>query len=76
MDFRPQLRSVTAPATAASQLVIGLWLRPQLGAQPQLGDGEMFLAARAVAPDSGRVLEVLTTERAFQFYAGNFLAAR
>jgi aldose 1-epimerase len=32
-----------------------------------------MLAARVQEPDSGRVLEVLTTEPAIQFYAGNFL---
>jgi aldose 1-epimerase len=31
------------------------------------------LAARVVEPDSGRVLEVLTTEPGLQFYSGNFL---
>ncbi len=31
------------------------------------------LAARLADPDSGRVLEVLTTEPAIQFYSGNFL---
>lgn len=36
--------------------------------------GEMSLAARVTEPNSGRVLEVLTTEPGIQFYAGNFLA--
>jgi len=31
------------------------------------------LAARVVDPESGRVLEVLTTEPGIQFYSGNFL---
>ncbi|MGH9772991.1 MAG: galactose-1-epimerase, partial [Candidatus Acidiferrales bacterium] len=31
------------------------------------------LAARAFDPDSGRVLEVLTTQPGIQFYSGNFL---
>jgi aldose 1-epimerase len=31
------------------------------------------LAARAVDPDSGRVLQVLTTQPGIQFYTGNFL---
>jgi aldose 1-epimerase len=35
--------------------------------------GELRLAARAVEPKSGRVLEVLTTEPGVQFYSGNFL---
>lgn len=33
----------------------------------------LILAARAVDPKSGRVLETLTTEPGMQFYAGNFL---
>lgn len=33
----------------------------------------MELAARVVEPKSGRVLEVLTTEPAVQFYSGNFM---
>jgi aldose 1-epimerase len=37
-------------------------------------DGSSFrLAGRALDPTSGRVLEVLTTEPAVQFYSGNFL---
>jgi aldose 1-epimerase len=35
--------------------------------------GEPRLAARVRDPDSGRVLEVLTTEPGVQFYTGNFL---
>lgn len=34
---------------------------------------ELSLAARAVEPGSGRVLEVLTTEPGVQLYCGNFL---
>jgi aldose 1-epimerase len=37
------------------------------------GDTSLILAARVQEPTSGRVLEVLTTEPAIQFYAGNFL---
>ena len=33
----------------------------------------LVLAARAVDPTSGRVMEVRTTEPAIQFYSGNFL---
>jgi aldose 1-epimerase len=36
-------------------------------------DGEMMLAAQVYEPESGRVLEVWTTEPGIQFYAGNFL---
>jgi aldose 1-epimerase len=36
-------------------------------------DTSMMLAARVYDPDSGRSLEVWTTEPGIQFYAGNFL---
>jgi aldose 1-epimerase len=35
--------------------------------------GTLRLAARVSEPNSGRVMEVLTTEPGIQFYAGNFL---
>jgi len=35
--------------------------------------GELSLAARVHEPETGRVMEVLTTEPAMQFYTGNFL---
>jgi aldose 1-epimerase len=38
----------------------------------QSADG-LELAARVFDPDSGRGLEVLTTEPGLQFYSGNFL---
>jgi aldose 1-epimerase len=38
-------------------------------------DKSLILAARVEDPDSGRVLEVLTTEPGIQFYTGNFLDA-
>jgi aldose 1-epimerase len=38
----------------------------------QKGDG-LTLAARVTEPESGRVLEVLTTQPGLQFYSGNFL---
>jgi aldose 1-epimerase len=36
-------------------------------------DDELVLAARVAEPDSGRVLEVWSTEPGVQFYSGNFL---
>ena len=36
-------------------------------------EGELSLAARAEDPESGRVMDVYTTEPGIQFYAGNFL---
>jgi aldose 1-epimerase len=41
--------------------------------RPSPADKSLILAARAVDPASGRVLEVLTTEPGVQFYSGNFL---
>ena len=35
--------------------------------------GALELAARVVEPESGRVMEVLTTEPGIQLYGGNFL---
>ncbi len=37
------------------------------------GGGEIVLAARVYEPQSGRVMEVYTTEPGIQFYSGNFL---
>jgi aldose 1-epimerase len=37
------------------------------------GGGTMALSARVVEPDSGRVMEISTTEPGIQFYSGNFL---
>lgn len=37
------------------------------------GGNSLALAARVEEPDSGRVLEVLTTQPGVQFYTGNFL---
>lgn len=45
------------------------WVLVEGGAD---ADG-LRLAARVVEPESGRVMEVYTTEPAIQFYAGNFL---
>ncbi|RKY08029.1 MAG: galactose-1-epimerase [Planctomycetota bacterium] len=36
-------------------------------------DGSMALAARVSEPETGRVMEVYTTEPGIQFYTGNFL---
>jgi aldose 1-epimerase len=35
--------------------------------------GELKFAARAIAPDTGRAMEVHTTQPGLQFYSGNFL---
>lgn len=36
-------------------------------------DASLIVAARVVEPDSGRTLEISTTEPGIQFYSGNFL---
>ncbi|ROT99642.1 galactose mutarotase [Marinobacter sp. R17] len=41
--------------------------------RPDGRDGELVLAARVTEPDSGRILEIATTEPGIQFYSGNFL---
>jgi aldose 1-epimerase len=56
------------------QIVIGQgydfnWVLDRAGVQ----DRSLILAARAVDPASGRILDVLTTEPGIQFYSGNFL---
>jgi len=38
--------------------------------------GEMVLMARVTEPESGRVLEVRSTEPGLQFYSGNFLSKK
>jgi aldose 1-epimerase len=40
------------------------------------GGGDMALAARVFDPESGRTMEVFTTEPGLQFYIGNFLDGR
>jgi aldose 1-epimerase len=55
------------------QLVIGRGYDHNWVLNREVGDGQLVLAARAVDPQSGRSLEVLTTEPGIQFYAGNFL---
>jgi aldose 1-epimerase len=37
------------------------------------GGGQLALAARVYEPESGRVMEIHTTEPGIQFYSGNFL---
>jgi aldose 1-epimerase len=41
--------------------------------RPSPDDTSLIVAARVVEPESGRVLEISTTEPGIQFYAGNFL---
>ncbi|TBW55995.1 galactose mutarotase [Marinobacter halodurans] len=41
--------------------------------RPDGSKGELVQAARVTEPDSGRILEIATTEPGIQFYSGNFL---
>jgi aldose 1-epimerase len=43
--------------------------------RPSPDDTTLILAARVVDPESGRVLEISSTEPGIQFYSGNFLTA-
>jgi aldose 1-epimerase len=55
------------------QLVFGRGYDHNWVLNRQEGDGGLVLAARVADPQSGRSLEVLTTEPGIQFYAGNLL---
>lgn len=43
--------------------------------RPSSDDTTLIVAARVVEPESGRTLEISTTEPGIQFYSGNFLDA-
>lgn len=43
--------------------------------RPSADDTSLMLAARVYEPQTGRMMEVWTTEPAIQFYAGNFINA-
>jgi len=74
MDFRaPTAIGERARDASFEQLAIGRGYDHNWVLNRELDDGEMFLAARVVEPESGRTLDVLTTEPGIQFYAGNFL---
>ena len=74
MDFRrPQAIGDRIDDGTFEQLVIGRGYDHNWVLNRQVGDGKLVLAARAVDPESGRSLEVITTEPGIQFYAGNFL---
>jgi len=71
LDFRAATRIGDRIDADEPQLRLGggydhNWVLDRAAATPEL-------CARAVAPRSGRVLEVLTTEPGVQFYSGNFL---
>jgi aldose 1-epimerase len=70
-DFRAESRIGDRIDAADPQLTLAggydhNWVLDQVGASP-------WPCARVVAPRSGRVMEVSTSEPGVQFYAGNFL---
>jgi aldose 1-epimerase len=74
LDFRPAETIGDRIRDSHPQLVIGRgydhnWVLRR----PSPTDESMIRAATLFDPDSGRVLDVLTTEPGIQFYAGNFL---
>ena len=74
MDFRrPTAIGDRIDDGTFEQLVIGRGYDHNWVLNREVGDGKLVLAARAVDPESGRRLDVLTTEPGIQFYAGNFL---
>jgi aldose 1-epimerase len=74
MDFRrPVAIGDRIDDGTFEQLVIGRGYDHNWVLNRRVGDGRLVLAAQAVDPDSGRKLEVITTEPGIQFYAGNFL---
>lgn len=74
-DFRLPKTIGPGQRTSHPQVVIGRGYDHNFVLNRQEGDTSPILAARLYEPDSGRVLEVLTTEPGIQFYAGNFLDA-
>ena len=74
MDFTRSTAIGDRIRDSFEQLVIGRgydhnWVLDR----PSPTDTSMIRAARVQEPDSGRVLEIFTTEPGIQFYSGNFL---
>jgi aldose 1-epimerase len=74
MDFTRSTAIGDRIRDSFEQLVIGRgydhnWVLDRHGPN----DTSMICAARVLEPDSGRVLEIFTTEPGIQFYSGNFL---
>ena len=73
MDFRRSQVIGDRIHDGFEQLVIGRGYDHNWVLNRRVGDGRLVLAAQAVEPESGRKLDVITTEPGIQFYAGNFL---
>lgn len=74
MDFTRSTAIGDRIRDSFEQLVIGRgydhnWVLDRHGSN----DTSMIRAARVLEPESGRVLEIFTTEPGIQFYSGNFL---
>jgi aldose 1-epimerase len=74
MDFRKSMAIGARIREGFQQLIFGRGYDHNWVLNRRAGDA-LSLAARAVEPNSGRVLEVLTNEPGVQFYTGNFLDA-
>jgi aldose 1-epimerase len=73
-DFRAAKPIGPGQRSAHEQIVLGRGYDHNFVLnRADMEDTSMMLAARVYEPDSGRFLEVWTTEPGIQFYAGNFL---
>jgi len=73
LDFRKSTAIGARIRDGFQQLIFGRGYDHNWVLDRDPGDRALSLAARAVEPSSGRVLEVLTNEPGLQFYSGNFL---
>ena len=74
MTPRISLKVLFAGALAWATLPPDLQAQPASAKDPAADTAEPVSAALLFEPQSGRLLEVLTTEPGIQFYSGNFLA--
>jgi aldose 1-epimerase len=72
LDFRQMRRIADRIRSSHPQMVLGRGYDHNFVLN-RSDDGELTLAARVKEPNSGRVIEVQTTEPAIQLYTGNFI---
>ncbi len=72
-DFRIPKAIGPGQRSSHEQIVLGRGYDHNFVLNREEGDNSMLLAARVYESESGRILEVWTTEPGIQFYAGNFL---
>jgi aldose 1-epimerase len=73
LDFRKSTAIGARIRDGFQQLIFGRGYDHNWVLDRDPDDRSLSLAARAVEPSSGRVLEVLTDQPGLQFYSGNFL---